>query len=58
MLIGEGQYISLQDQLTYPFVAYPQIHHLALEAWRKLPYTHTTEDLSKIRDLMNNMLIL
>ena len=35
MLIGEGQYLSLQDQLTYPFVAYPQINHLALQAWRK-----------------------
>ncbi|XP_073654842.1 endogenous retrovirus group K member 10 Gag polyprotein-like [Tursiops truncatus] len=49
MLVGEGPYISLQDQLTYPFVAYPQINHLALQAWRKLPSAHKTEDLSKIR---------
>nr|XP_060152762.1 endogenous retrovirus group K member 10 Gag polyprotein-like [Globicephala melas] len=49
MLIGEGQYLSLQDQLTYPFVAYPQINHLALQAWRKCPSTHKTEDLSTIR---------
>ena len=49
MLVGEGQYISLQDQLTYPAMAYPQINHLALQAWRKLPSTQKTEGISKIR---------
>ena len=49
MLVGEGQYISLQDQLTYPAMAYPQINHLVLQAWRKLPSTQKTEGISKIR---------
>ena len=49
MLVGEGQYTSLQDQLTYPAIAYPQINRLALQAWRKLPSTQKTEDISKIR---------
>nr|XP_058916576.1 endogenous retrovirus group K member 113 Gag polyprotein-like [Kogia breviceps] len=49
MLVGEGQYLTLQDQLAFPFVAYAQINHIALLAWKKLPASSRTEDLSKIR---------
>ena len=49
MLIGEGQHQLLQDQLAFPFVAYAQINHIALHAWKHLPASTRTEDLAKIR---------
>ncbi|XP_043314266.1 endogenous retrovirus group K member 10 Gag polyprotein-like [Cervus canadensis] len=50
MLMGEGAFRDLNQQLNYPEQAYPQINEVALKAWKKLPASNRkTEDLSKIR---------
>ncbi|XP_060987521.1 endogenous retrovirus group K member 7 Gag polyprotein-like [Dama dama] len=50
MLMGEGQFRDLNQQLTYPEQAYPQINEAALKAWKRLPASNRkAEDLSKIR---------
>ena len=49
MMVGEGDYQDINNQLNYLPGAYPQISAAALRAWKKLPNSDKkTEDLSKI----------
>ncbi|XP_042521622.1 endogenous retrovirus group K member 10 Gag polyprotein-like [Dipodomys spectabilis] len=48
-LAGEGAYNDIHTQLNYPVGAYAQINAAAKHAWKKLPNSNKTEDLSKIR---------
>ncbi|XP_012886183.1 PREDICTED: LOW QUALITY PROTEIN: endogenous retrovirus group K member 9 Pol protein-like [Dipodomys ordii] len=48
-LAGEGAYNDIHTQLNYPVGAYAQINAAAKRAWKKLPNSNKTEDLSKIR---------
>lgn len=50
MLMGEGAYGPIAQQIQYPAEAYAQISTLAAQAWKKLPTQgNRTEELSKIR---------
>ncbi|XP_042525737.1 endogenous retrovirus group K member 10 Gag polyprotein-like [Dipodomys spectabilis] len=47
-LAGEGAYNDIHTQLNYPVGTYAQINATAKRAWKKLPNSNKTEDLSKI----------
>nr|XP_012633133.1 endogenous retrovirus group K member 5 Gag polyprotein-like [Microcebus murinus] len=49
MLAGEGEYRFLEQQLAFLPAAYAQTNAAAMRAWRKLPSSQKSEDLSKIR---------
>ncbi|XP_069882578.1 endogenous retrovirus group K member 5 Gag polyprotein-like [Dipodomys merriami] len=48
-LAGEGAYNDIHTQLNYSVGAHAQINAAAKRAWKKLPNSNKTEDLSKIR---------